>query len=135
LIRVVAFHSLTGRPIDLELTAEVLDSLLPAGRVGSPTIPAIQAAVAAHFDISVPELVSPSRAVRVAWPRQVAMHLARVHTEASLPAIGQAFGGRSHATVVHACKRVADQVSIDAKAATAVENITAVILDAGDRSD
>jgi chromosomal replication initiator protein len=135
LIRVVAFHSLTGRPIDLQLTGEVLDSILPTSRARTPAIPEIQEAVAGHFGISVPALVSSSRAARVAWPRQVAMHLARVLTEASLPVIGQAFGGRSHATVVHSCKRVADQVAIDAKAAAAVESITAVILEAGDRSD
>jgi chromosomal replication initiator protein len=136
LIRVVAFHSLTGRPMDLELATEVLDSLLPpTSHGGAPTIPAIQAAVASHFGLSVRTLVSPSRTAAVAWPRQIAMHLARTLTEASLPTIGQAFGGRSHATVVHACRRVADQLSVDNKAAGAVSAITAAILEANDRSD
>jgi chromosomal replication initiator protein len=135
LIRIVAFHSLTGRAIDLELATEVLDNLLPASTPGSPSIPAIQAAVAAHFGISVAKLISPSRTAAVAWPRQLAMHLARVLTDSSLPAIGQAFGGRTHATVVHACRRVADQLSIDPKATTAVSTITTAILEANDRGD
>jgi chromosomal replication initiator protein len=136
LIRIVAFHSLTGRPIDLELASEVLDSLLPPpGHGGTPSIPAIQAAVAAHFGISVRTLVSPSRTAKVAWPRQIAMHLARALTEASLPAIGEAFGGRSHATVVHSCRRVAEQLSVDEKAVGAVSAITAAILEANDRGD
>jgi chromosomal replication initiator protein len=135
LIRVVAFQSLTGRPIDLELANEVLDSLLPRSTTNSPSIPKIQAVVAAHFGISVRALVSPSRTVTIAWPRQVAMHLARVLTDASLPVIGQAFGGRSHATVVHACRRVADQLAVDNRAAAAVATITAAILDSDDRDD
>ncbi|HWF50876.1 MAG TPA: chromosomal replication initiator protein DnaA [Solirubrobacteraceae bacterium] len=135
LIRIVAFHSLTGRPIDLELATEVLDRLLPATKRGAPAIPAIQAAVAAHFGISVKVLVSASRIASIAWPRQIAMHLSRTLTEASLPTIGQAFGGRSHATVVHACRRVADQLDVDNKAADTVSAITAAILDPNDRGD
>jgi chromosomal replication initiator protein len=135
LIRIVAFHSLTGRPIDLELAGEVLDSLLPAATHGPPTVSGIQTAVAAHFGISVPTLVSPSRVVKVAWPRQIAMHLARALTDASLPAIGKAFGGRSHATVVHACRRVAEQIGVDEKAAATVSVITTDILEANDRGD
>ena len=135
LIRIVAFHSLTGRPIDLALANEVLDSLLPAASHAAPSIPAIQDAVAKHFGISVKALVSPSRIVAVAWPRQVAMHLARTLTDASLPTIGQAFGGRSHATVVHACRRVTHQLDIDEAAARAVSAITTAILEATDRDD
>ncbi|HWF35980.1 MAG TPA: chromosomal replication initiator protein DnaA [Solirubrobacteraceae bacterium] len=135
LIRIVAFHSLTGRRIDLELATEVLDSLVPATVHGAPSIPAIQAAVATHFGISVKVLVSSSRTATIAWPRQVAMHLSRRLTDTSLPAIGQAFGGRSHATVVHACRRVAEQMDVDEKAAGAVSAITAAILDANDRGD
>jgi chromosomal replication initiator protein len=135
LIRIVAFHSLTGRPIDLELAHEVLDSLLPATSHAAPSIPAIQDAVAKHFGISVKTLVSPSRAAAIAWPRQVAMHLARTLTDASLPTIGHAFGGRSHATVVHSCRRVAQQLDIDEAATRAVSAITTAILEANDRSD
>jgi chromosomal replication initiator protein len=135
LIRIVAFHSLTGRPIDLELASEVLDSLRPTGGRSEPSIPEIQHAVAAHFGLSIKSLASPSRAAAIAWPRHVAMHLARRLTDASLPEIGTAFGGRTHATVVHACRRVADQIDVDEKAARAVLAITNTILEPGDRGD
>ena len=59
------------------------------------------------------ELISPARAARVSWPRQVAIHLARELTGASLQAIGDAFGGRNHGTVLHACKRVAERLADD----------------------
>jgi chromosomal replication initiator protein len=64
----------------------------------------------------VAELTSPSRAARVAWPRHVALHLARELTAESLHDIGSAFGGRNHATVLHACKRVTKALTTDQQA-------------------
>ncbi|MFZ0042918.1 MAG: chromosomal replication initiator protein DnaA, partial [Solirubrobacteraceae bacterium] len=74
LIRVVAYHSLTQRPIDLELAAEVLDALYPTKGSRSPSIADIQTVVATHFELSVAQLNSPSRTGRVAWARQLAIH-------------------------------------------------------------
>jgi len=113
LIRVVAYHSLTGRPIDLELTSTVLDTMYPAHGRPQLSISRIQAQVAAHYELAVSELISPSRAARIAWPRQVAIYLARELTSTPLGAIGDAFGGRNHATVLHACKRVSDRLAGD----------------------
>jgi chromosomal replication initiator protein len=113
LIRVVAYHSLTQRPIDTALTNKVLDIMYPGKRSRAPSIADIQATVATHFELSVEQMTSASRVSRVAWPRQVAIHLARDLTEASLPTIGQAFGGRNHATVIHACKRVSERLKND----------------------
>jgi chromosomal replication initiator protein len=113
LIRVVAFHSLTQRPIDRELTIEVLDAMYPGRHTRAPSIAAVQAIVASHFGLSVEQLTSASRASRVSWPRQVAIHLARDLTGASLPTIGKAFGGRNHTTVLHACKRVSERLKTD----------------------
>ncbi len=115
LIRVVAYHSLSSRPIDLELARTVLDTMYPESRPRPVSIEGIQSAVAAHYDLSATELVSDARAVRVAWPRQVAIYLARELTGASLQTIGDAFR-RNHATVMHACKRVSERVSVDADA-------------------
>ena len=127
LIRVVAFHSLTARPIDLGLTIEVLDTMYPvsptAGRGRSPSIADIQALVAARFDLTVDQLVSSSRAAAINWPRQIAIALARDLTGQSLPAIGEAFGGRNHATVLHACKRVSERLKSDDSAVRAVEQL------------
>ena len=137
LIRVVAFHSLTRRPIDAALTAEVLDVMYPrrperqpgtgptGGRSGPlvardrsqpPTIVEIQTTVADAFGITVQQLVSSSRVAKFNWPRQLAIQLARDLTSASLPAIGREFGGRNHATVLHACKRVSDRLKTDREA-------------------
>ncbi len=127
LIRVVAYHSLTGRPIDLELTSTVLDTMYP--RRGRPllSIGQIQTQVAAHYELAVSELVSPSRAVRVAWPRQVAIYLSRELTTTSLDRIGEAFGGRNHATVLHACKRVSDRLACDQHTEEEVHNLRSEI--------
>ena len=87
LIRVVAFHSLTQRPIDRELTLEVLDAMYPERRrQARPRSPTSRRSSPATSSISVEQMTSPSRASRVSWPRQVAIHLARDLTGESLPA-------------------------------------------------
>jgi chromosomal replication initiator protein len=136
LIQIVAYASLTRRPIDLELATKVLNRIQPANRAAAPIpLDAIQQIVAQHYNLTVDELVSSSRAVRVAWPRQIAIHLAKTLTEASLPELGRAFGGRNHATVLHACKRVAARMADDADAAAAVHNLEGVLRAArGDRA-
>jgi chromosomal replication initiator protein len=126
LIRVVAFSSLTGRALTSELAREVLDSLYP--RSSSPgertrTIAEIQAAACQHFGLSSDELLSTARGARVAWPRQVAMYLARELTGQSLPAIGREFGGRDHTTVLHACRRTSARIAADASSREAVEKL------------
>jgi len=117
LIRVVAYSSLTGRPLSAELTSEVLEKLYPgSGRRGAKrehSITDIQAAACAHFGVSFEELISSTRSVRVAWPRQVAMYLARELTGESLPAIGRRFGGRDHTTVLHAWRRTSARIAAD----------------------
>jgi chromosomal replication initiator protein len=112
LIRIVAHHSLTGRPLDAGLAEAVLDSIHPeTAGVKALTIPRIQELVAQRFRLTPQELVSSSRAARIAWPRQLAIHLARELTDASLQTIGHSFGGRNHATVLHACKRVSERIA------------------------
>jgi chromosomal replication initiator protein len=126
LIRVVAFASLTGRELTLDLTREVLDSLYPRG--ASPgaterTVSEIQDATCHHFGLTSDELISPSRTARIAWPRQVAMYLARELTEESLPAIARQFGGRDHTTVLHAWRRTSARIDSDAGSREAVERL------------
>jgi chromosomal replication initiator protein len=130
LIRVVAFASLTRRPLTPALADEVLANLYPSSprpgtRAPAPTIERIQATVCDHFGLDRDELLSASRTARVAWPRQVAMYLAREHTEASLPAIGAAFGGRNHTTVLHAVKRTEQRIADDTDAYEAIQAVTA----------
>jgi chromosomal replication initiator protein len=124
LIRIVAHHSLTSRPLDLELAADVLEGIHPALPSESLSIGEIQAAVASYYEISLADLVSASRTARVAWPRQVAIQLSRDLTDASLHDIGGAFGGRNHATVLHACKRVAERVNSSTESSTELRELT-----------
>jgi chromosomal replication initiator protein len=126
LIRVVAFSSLTGRPITLDLADEVLDRLYPeAGKpTGAPrSIGDIQAAACECFGISTDELLSSGRTARVAWPRQLAMYLSRELTAESLPAIGRQFGGRDHTTVLHAWRRTSARIASDEQAREAVDKL------------
>jgi chromosomal replication initiator protein len=126
LIRVVAFHSLTGRPIDRSLVTHVLDGLYPDGVTPGPrTVEEIQAATCERLGISPEALSSPDRTARVAWARQVAMYLSRELTDATLPAIGRAFGGRNHSTVLHACRRTMERIAADAEAHELVRSLTA----------
>jgi len=105
--RVIANSRFTGRPITLEFTKEALKDLL-ALQEKLVTIENIQKTVAEYFKIRVADLLSKRRSRSIARPRQVAMALARELTNHSLPEIGDAFGGRDHTTVMHACSRVKD---------------------------
>jgi chromosomal replication initiator protein len=135
LIRVVAYHSLTGKPIDSDLATHVLDRICPQAESAAPTVREIQRRVAQHFGVSLEELLAATRQARVAWPRQVAIHLSRELAGASLHTLGNAFGGRSHTTILHACKRVSERLAIDSEAAAEVQKLAlAVRSKQGDRS-
>jgi chromosomal replication initiator protein len=129
LVRVVAFGSLTGRPVTADLAAEVLAGLYPElhKRAAAMTVAEIQQRTAEAFGISIEALVSTSRADSVARPRQIAMYLARELTTQSLPAIGRAFGGRNHTTVLHACRRTAERIAADPEAFEVVRRLTAAL--------
>jgi chromosomal replication initiator protein len=126
LIRVVAFSSLTGRPLTADLAREVLDSLYPHST--SPgqrtrTVDDVQLATCKHFGLSPDELLSGARTARIAWPRQLAMYLARELSGESLPSIGRQFGGRDHTTVLHAWRRTSARIASDEASREAVEKL------------
>ena len=129
LIRIVAYHSLTQLPIDVRLAETVLDEIYPRPQIKptSTSVDEIQQAVASYYGLALTQLTSSSRAASVTWPRQVAIHLARSMTGSSLQAIGDAFGGRNHATVLHACRRVSERMDIDQQAVDEVEELTNII--------
>ncbi len=118
LIRVIAHHSLSGRPLDNHLAADVLDVLHPASRA-NPAAPIgierIQTLVSGHFNLTPDDLISARRTAALTWPRQLAIYLARELTATSLQAIGEAFGQRNHTTVLHACKRVQERITNSAE--------------------
>ena len=103
--RVVATSNFTGRPITLEFAKEALRDLL-ALQEKLVTVENIQKTVAEYYKIRIADLLSKRRSRSIARPRQVAMALAKELTNHSLPEIGDAFGGRDHTTVLHACRRV-----------------------------
>jgi chromosomal replication initiator protein len=106
LMRVASFVSLSGREISRETVEQLLRDILQEEAKKTVTIDQIQKKVAEHFDVRLADMTSKRRPANIAFPRQVAMYLARRHTKASLNEIGDAFGGRDHGTVLHACKTV-----------------------------
>ncbi len=137
LIRIVAFASLTGQTVSAELADEVLAGLYKERpSVGARvSVADIVALTAEAFELTTEELLSESRSPRVAWPRQVAMYLAREHTQETLPAIGRQFGGRNHTTVMHAVKVTADRVATDRDAYDMVTRLAARLRDGSARRD
>jgi len=128
LTRVVAFSSLTGLPLDVDLAEQVLRDLFPSsGDLPEVTIGRIQEAVCERFSLTVQELVSPRRSQAVAYPRQVAMYLSRELTDASLPKIGTEFGGRDHTTVMHANAKITRMIKEDRAVYNLVQDLTARI--------
>ena len=113
--RVLATSRFTGRAVTLELAREALKDLL-AAQERLVTIDNIQKTVAEYYKIRVADLLSKRRSRSIARPRQVAMALARELTNHSLPEIGDAFGGRDHTTVIHACDRVKELREIERRA-------------------
>ncbi len=124
LIRVVAFGSLTGRPVTAALADEVLAGLYPELRTRARSVREIQEQTCEAFGVTMDDLLSSSRSQPIAFARQVAMYLARELTDATLPAIGRAFGNRNHTTVMHACKRTAERMAADREAYDAVHKLT-----------
>ncbi len=113
LIRVASFASLTGKKLTLEVVEGLLREVLHEEGRFSINIETIQKKVAEHYDIRLADMTSKRRPENIAFPRQVAMFLSRQMTENSLNSIGEAFGGRDHGTVLHACRLVKDRMEVD----------------------
>jgi chromosomal replication initiator protein len=124
LVRVVAYASLTDRPLTAGLAQEVLGSLYP-GRARTPgqrtddpllapvTVPHVLAAIAQTFGVTEADLLSKRSDKRLTWARKLAMYLAREETGASYPSLGREFGGRNHTTVLSAWKSVGERIDRD----------------------
>jgi chromosomal replication initiator protein len=110
LVRLVAQASFTKRDVSLDLAREVLKEL-SAEDQRLPTISSIQKAVAEFYGVRVDDLRSRGRNKSIVWPRQVAMYLCREIVKASLPDIGDGFGGKDHSTVIHACEKVKRKIA------------------------
>jgi len=127
LTRVIAFSSLTGRPMTVELAQDVLRDVFPQGDLAAVSIEGIQQTVSERFELSLDELCGDRRSQNIVFPRQVAMYLSRELTDSSLPKIGKQFGGRDHTTVIHATTKIARLIKHDRSVYNLVQELTARI--------
>jgi len=116
LMRVAAYKSLSGQPLNSESLEHLLRDVLQEQARKAVTIDQIQKRVAEHFDIRLADMTSKRRQASIAYPRQVAMYLSRELTPSTLIEIGDAFGGKDHGTVIHACKLIKKRMEEDPKA-------------------
>jgi chromosomal replication initiator protein len=107
LVRLIAYASLTGHEISLELAQDVLKNVLDQDEK-AVTIESIQKFVSDYYQLKTSELKSRNNSKSIAMPRQIAMYLCKSLTHASLPEIGRSFGGKHHSTVIHSIKKVDD---------------------------
>jgi len=113
LSRVSAYSSLMQAPMNLEIVEAILGDLVGGEDAKSVTVEAIQKKVAEYFDIRVSDMMSKKRPQSIAFPRQIAMYLARTLVGSSLPEIGEAFGGRDHTTVLYATRSIETRLRKD----------------------
>src|SRR5437660_5103403 len=106
LIRVIAHASLNRSAVNVEMAAKLLQDVIPSTETRTLSIDTISRTVASFYHISLEEMKGKRRDKHIVFPRQVAMFLIREETASSLPAIGQAFGGRDHTTVLHSYEKI-----------------------------
>jgi chromosomal replication initiator protein len=121
LLKVASYSSLTNKPLDLATAERLLHDVLMEQAQNVLTIETIQKRVADHFQIRHSDMTSKRRPNNIAIPRQIAMYLTRTLTKHSLQEIGDAFGGRDHGTVIHACKAVDNMMEQDASMRSTIE--------------
>ncbi|MBE9532498.1 MAG: chromosomal replication initiator protein DnaA [Proteobacteria bacterium] len=120
--RILAYSRFSNQPLSIDMAQEALKDLL-ALHQKLVTLDSIQKTVAEYFKIRVSELLSKKRTRSIARPRQIAMALAKELTNHSLPEIGEAFGGRDHTTVLHACRKIAELKETDDRIAEDYRNL------------
>jgi len=130
--RIIAYASLTGSPLTVDTARKVLKDILSAPEHATPiTVDQVQRVVARHFNLDLRDMKSKRRTDAIAFPRQVAMYLARTLTELSTTEIGSNFGGKDHTTVMHACNKIKGKLSGDPYFVALVNKITQEIREEG----
>ncbi len=125
--RISAWHSLSGRPIDIELVKEATMGLFPERSTRPISVGTIQREVCRYFQISHAEMVGSKRSQHIVYPRQIAMYLARELTDMSLPKIGEEFGNRDHTTVMHATKKIGELMRSQREVYNQLQSLTNAI--------
>ena len=123
LMRVATYASLAGESVTVDKVEHLLRDLIREEASRQVSVDAIQKAVAEHYDVRLADMTSRRRPASIAFPRQIAMYLSRSLTKGSLMEIGEAFGGRDHGTVIHACKKVHARIGQEAGLKEAIDRI------------
>ncbi|HOD12869.1 MAG TPA: chromosomal replication initiator protein DnaA [Candidatus Omnitrophota bacterium] len=126
LVRVMAYSLLEEKPISLEMTKIILRDMVQES-TKIINIDMIQKSVANHFNVSLFDLKTNKRNKNIVLPRQVAMYIARRQTNLSLPEIGACFGGKDHTTVLHSCKKIEKEITINNQLKNIIEHLSTEI--------
>jgi chromosomal replication initiator protein len=129
LTKLIAYAELVNRTISLEIAQRQLKDFFTENDHRNVTIDLIQRSVADYFALSLNDLKGKRRSKAIAFPRQVAMYIARDLTEYSTTEVGLEFGGRDHTTVMHACQRIEDRMKTDATLSPTIQHLTRTIKD------
>ena len=121
--RLVAYSTIMGSEIDLNLAIEALKDYINKGIGEKNNIVKIQKIVAEHFQISIDDIKSKKRSSNISFPRQIAMYLCRKLTDESFPKIGIEFGGKDHTTVMHSCDKIEKELKNNSNLAKTIESI------------
>ncbi|WP_353893295.1 chromosomal replication initiator protein DnaA [Proteinivorax hydrogeniformans] len=127
LTRVIAFSSMTGQEVTVEVAEQALKDIIPDNDNEVIDIDKIQKSIAKHYQLKVEDLKAKKRTRSVSYPRQIAMYLSRELTDFSLPKIGEEFGGRDHTTVLHAHEKIKKDIKDNKSFALEIENLTKAI--------
>jgi chromosomal replication initiator protein len=127
LIRVKAHASLNGSPVNVDMAARLLQDVIPSTDTRTLSIDTIARTVANFYHISLEEMKGKRRDKHIVFPRQVAMYLIREETASSLPAIGQAFGGRDHTTVLHSYEKISTESREDQRLQSDLRKIREIL--------
>jgi chromosomal replication initiator protein len=127
LMRVATYASLAGESVHVDKIEHLLRDLIREESSRQVTIDTIQKAVAEYYDVRLADMTSRRRPASIAFPRQVAMYLSRSMTKGSLMEIGEAFGGRDHGTVIHACRKVSERLGLEPELKDAIARIEGIL--------
>ncbi len=128
LIRIVAYSSLTGQDITVDLANEALKDIISGNNPKKITVPIIKEVISDYFNIKIEDFNSKKRTRAIAFPRQIAMYLCRELTDLSLPKVGEEFGGRDHSTVIHACDKISSDIKKDLNLRNTIEKLKKQII-------
>jgi chromosomal replication initiator protein len=124
LIRAASFSSLTGQPLTKDRLDQLLGATFEQEKKEDLTLERIQNTVAEHYGLRISDLTRKCRSKSIAFPRQVAMYMCRIHTDQSTPVIGEAFG-RDHATVLYACRKITEKLSNESALRDTISSLNA----------